>query len=81
MRDELVRVFSNNVVWVARLGPWKLVIGPRRQVADCRLFNLDQDPDEHRDLAASHPLIVEDLLDRAGASAREITPLALTAIA
>jgi arylsulfatase A-like enzyme len=45
-----------------RAGKWKLVI-PSKE-ADPELYDLSQDQAESKDLAAAHPEVVKDLLDR-----------------
>ena len=44
-----------------RSGPWKLVAAPRPE-----LFDIEKDPDERTNLAASQPSVVRDLEARAG---------------
>lgn len=81
MAGDVVEVTKSNQVWIARMGPWKLVIGPRRCVDDCQLFLLSHDPDERTDLGRRYRGIVDDLLLRAGALDVEDTPLRLVMLA
>ncbi|MEN8183112.1 MAG: sulfatase [Myxococcota bacterium] len=60
----LIHEHANNLSVAARKGPWKLVIG----IVDrwwydtpVRLFNLEQDPDELRNVAEENPAIVAEL--------------------
>ena len=50
--------FSNTGIAMWRQGPWKYI---RYAGYDPQLFNLDNDPEEIRNLAQSHPHIVHDL--------------------
>lgn len=77
MARDVVQVQQQAQVWIARMGPWKLVVGPGRCADDCWLFELGSDPDERVDLSHRHPGIVEDLLLRSGVLVLEDTPLHL----
>ena len=77
MARDVVTLQQNQQLWIATLGPWKLVIGPGRSTDDCMLFETFSDPDERVDLSRRHPGIVHDLLARCGALAFEDTPLRL----
>ena len=41
--------------------PWKLLYAPRKKSVDYRLFKVDEDPLEQKDLATSEPAIFEEL--------------------
>ena len=64
--------FSGYQLQAVRQGPWKLAVAPQRetmgrgvaedaQTQQPRLYNLDQEIDEHTNVAADHPEIVKRL--------------------
>lgn len=62
----------------ARLGKWKLYLEPRKGIA--KLFDLEADPQEQKDLSASEPQVFEDLKARYAAWDKSLPPRAWTNI-
>ncbi|HEX3725988.1 MAG TPA: sulfatase [Pirellulales bacterium] len=86
-REPLLFYYFGEEVWAARKGPWKI---HRKSITPGTtakwgawtvvehhpplLFNVEQDPSEHFDIAAEHPETVRELSDLMDAHAAEMKP-------
>jgi arylsulfatase A-like enzyme len=86
-RDVIHNVFDASGRGAIRRGDWKLIVQPQRVLVEgvvlgqaglrAQLFNINEDPYEKQDLAASHPELVSQLwetLKRHGSQAGDSGP-------